>query len=279
MRLTRKIEIQPTPAQRKTLMQSVGTSRWVYNWGLAECLEAYKLWISLDKPSKWKGWQNSFSLSKEITRIKRLPTEDGGASWLREVSSTIPQQALRDLDTAFKGFLKGKSKYPKFKKKGVRDSFRVVQGIKVEEKSITLPKLGRIRIKPGQHGYVEPCKPSQVTVSCKAGRWYVSVLLPNEIEEPEPSGLSSVGIDLGVSRLATLSDGRVFENPRHLKNHQKKLKRLQRELSRKKKGSANRRKARAKVTQRIKKRLDKDFSHDMYAHAVEKVLSQMQEIN
>jgi putative transposase len=112
--------------------------------------------------------------------------------------------------------------------------------------AIQLPRIGRVRIKPGDHGYLPLGRHSQASVTERAGRWFVSVLGP-EVEKTAPNGGPAVGLDLGVARLATLSDGTVIENPKALASGQRKITRLQREMQRKRKGSANRSKARAKL--------------------------------
>lgn len=159
-----------------------------------------------------------------------------------EASKCAPQEALRCLDTAFKNFLSGKASYPKFKSrsKGL-GNFHLTGSVSVEHRFIKLPRLGRLRLKPGERGYVPEGKYSSATVSEKAGRWYVS-FVGAEIPECTPSG-SSIGIDLGVARLATMSDGAFIENSKALQKESKKLKKAQRSVSRKKKGSKNRKKA------------------------------------
>lgn len=137
--------------------------------------------------------------------------------------------------------------FPRFKarNRGI-GGFRVTGSIRVEAHAIILPRLGRLRIKPGDHGYLPVGTHGQASVTERAGRWYVSVLGP-EAEEASPNGGPAVGIDLGVTRLATLSDGTVFENPHALVKAEHKIKWLQKEVSRKKHGSANRRKAKARL--------------------------------
>jgi putative transposase len=142
------------------------------------------------------------------------------------------------------GKWKGKLGYPqvKTKKKGL-GSFRLTGRIVVSDKAIVLPRLGRLRIK--EWGYLptgDHVKILSATVSEQAGHWYESVQVEEEQVVPENTG-PVVGIDLGIKRLATLSDGTVFENPRHLKRRLKKLKRLQRVVSRRQKGGKNRKKA------------------------------------
>jgi putative transposase len=166
-----------------------------------------------------------------------------------EVSKCAPQEALRDLDEAFVNFFRRvkngeKPGFPRFKskKRGI-GGFRLTGTIRVFERHLQLPRLGRIRLK--ERGYLPFDDPAvhilSATVTERAGRWFVSlqVEVKKEVRPKETVG----GVDLGIRALATLSDGETFENPRTLAGAGRKLQRLQRAVSRKKKGSKNRRKA------------------------------------
>jgi putative transposase len=171
-----------------------------------------------------------------------------------DVSKCAPQEALRDLDKAFANFFRrvkekkagknGKVGYPRFKsKKHGLGSFRLTGTIRVFNKGIQLPRLGQLRLK--EHGYLPRggVHILSATVSERAGRWFVSLQLEMEIPDPVRDEKPVVGVDLGINRMAQVSDGTYFENPRALKKAQKKLKRLQRVVSRRKKYSSNRHKA------------------------------------
>jgi IS605 OrfB family transposase len=170
------------------------------------------------------------------------------------VSKCAPQEALRNLDNAFahffrrctlkrQGKFKGKLGYPqrKTKKQGL-GSFRLTGAIAVFPAAIQLPRLGRLRLK--ERGYLPTAcvQLLSATVSEQAGHWYVSMLVEQEQDTSVNAG-PVVGVDLGIKRLATLSDGTEEPNPRHLKLHLRKIKRFQRAVSRKVKGSQNRKKA------------------------------------
>jgi putative transposase len=172
-----------------------------------------------------------------------------------QVSKCSPQESLRNLERAFGNFFrkckgkkagtfKGKVGFPKFKAKhrGI-GSFRLTGTIHVNEKSIQLPKLGELRLK--EHGYIptDGIKILSATVSEHAGRWFVSVQCEQEITDPQPKQKNIVGVDLGIKTLATVSDGTKYENPKALRSRLKKLKRLSKAVSRKVKGSSNRKKA------------------------------------
>lgn len=247
MRLSYQAEIRPTPRQRQALLQHAGNARWAYNWGLRRHREAYERWVEEGKPQKWKGWPNAISLHRDLNALKKVEVEDGGIPWMYEASKAAPQEALRDLDRAFKNFLAGRARYPRFKSRnrGI-GGFRLTGIIKVDNRGIQLPVIGRVRFQPGERGYLPWGRHAQVSVTEQAGRWFVSVVGP-EVAEATSNGKDAVGLDLGVAHLATLSDGTVIENPKALASGQRKIKKLQQEVSRKKKGSANRGKARAKL--------------------------------
>lgn len=256
MRLARKTEIQPTPTQLRMLLQHAGNARWAYNWGLRRKQEAWavrKAAIESGVPAKEAPKvPTAIDLHRELNTLKNLPVEQGGVPWMYEASKCAPQEALRNLDLAFKNTFRRlkageKPGFPRWKSrnKGI-GGFRLTGSIRVEQSVIVLPCIGRVRIKPGDHGYLPFGKHEQVSVRERAGRWFVSVLGP-DTEEAQPNGKSEVGIDVGVVRLATVSDGTVIENSKALAKGLRKLKILQRSVARKVRGSANRRKARAKV--------------------------------
>lgn len=248
MGLSFRAELRPTPRQRQALLQHAGNARWAYNWGLGKHQEAHQKWVSLGKPPKWDGWPNAISLHRELNLLKKKPLEEGGIPWMYEVSKCAPQEALRDLDRAFKNFRTGRAKFPRFKSRsrGV-GGFRVADSVNVEPRTVQLPRIGKIRLQPGEQGYLPIGAYAQASVTEHAGRWFVSIVGP-EVPVGKPNNGPAVGLDLGVARLATLSDGTIIENPRALASGQKKIEKLQKVVSRKKKGSKNRSKARAKLT-------------------------------
>lgn len=240
-----RVELDLNNKQQTLCRRHAGAARYAYNWGLARRIEAHSL---------GEKAPNYFSLNPELNKLKK-----GELAWMYEVSKCAPQEALRDLDKAFKGFferaakkkqgkLKGKVGFPRFKsrKRGI-GSFRLTGTIKVGERHIQLPRLGRLRLK--EWGYIPTAgvKILSATVSSRAGRWFVSVQV--EIEQPEPARGTGkpVGVDLGVKSMAVTSDGQVFANPKALAISLKKLRRLSRELSRKQKGSKNQGKAKRKL--------------------------------
>lgn len=178
-----------------------------------------------------------------------LPTMKRAEStaWLKEVHSQLLQHSLKDLESAIKHFWrrlkekKGSPGFPRFKKKGMHDSFRYPQGVKLEETHIFLPKIGWVRYKNSRsiQGAIK-----QTTVQREGERWFVSIVCEFEqkVRQVLVSIERSVGIDLGIKHFAYLSTGTIIENPRWLKLGLERLQKAQRILCRKKKGSNNRKK-------------------------------------
>lgn len=245
-----KTELDLNDLQITVCKQHAGAARYAYNWGLRRKQEAYA--VTGESPS-------AIDLHRELNAMKKTELR-----WMYEVSKCAPQEALRNLDNAFahffrrsklkqEGKLNGRVGYPhpKTKKKGL-GSFRLTGSITVFPRAIQLPRLGRLRLK--ERGYLPTGGVSilSATVSEQAGHWYVSIQVEQEQTIPENSG-PVVGVDLGVKTLATLSDGTAIANPKHLKRHLKKIKHLQRAVSRKVQGSANRKRAARKLRQEHRK--------------------------
>ena len=258
-----KTELDPTYKQVEQLIQHAGCARWAYNWGLRKKIEAYK--ATGKSPS-------AVDLHRELNSLKGKPTEEGGVPWMYESSKCAPQEALRNLDAAYKSFFRrcktgAKCKgFPRFKsrKNGI-GSFRLTGSVRASEAYVQLPVLGELRLK--EHGYlpVEDVKVLSATVSEQAGRWFVSLQVEQEIANPEPKPHHVVGVDVGIKHLAVTSDGEIFDNPKALTKAQRTLRIRQKAVSRKVKGSANRRKAVARVA-RIHRRvanIRKDAIHKM----------------
>src|SRR5260221_9443593 len=234
-----KTELDLNDQQLTACRKHAGAARWAYNWGLARKQDAYR---------KTGNSPSAIDLHRELNALKQTEVP-----WMYKVSKCAPQEALRNLDRAFahffrraqlkqRGKLHGKLGYPrrKSKKRGL-GSFRLTGAIVVFPHAVRLPRLGRLRLK--ERSYLPAdAKILSATVTEQAGHWYVSVLVEQEHVVPANCG-PAVGVDLGIKRLATLSDGAEEPNPRHLKQRLRKIKRCQRTVSRRRKGSYNRRKA------------------------------------
>jgi putative transposase len=242
LRVTRayKAELALNNVQVTACKRHAGAARYAYNWGLARKQEAYK--ATGTSPS-------AMDLHRELNARKKTELP-----WMYQVSKCAPQEALRNLDTAFahffrrctlkkEGKLTGKLGYPqrKTKKQGL-GSFRLTGAIVAFADAIQVPRLGRLRLKERGYLPVAGVKILSATVSEQAGHWYVSLQVEQGQTVPANSG-PVVGVDLGVKSLATLSEGTVIPNPKPLKRRLKKIKRLHRAVTRKQKGSTNRRKA------------------------------------
>ena len=246
-----KTELKPNRTQEKALSNHAGAARFIYNWGLARKSESYRL--TGKSP-------NAIELHREINRLKKTTYP-----WLYEVSKCAPQEALRDLDRAFahfyrkakakkQGKLKGKVGYPRFKsrRRGL-GSFRLTGAVHVEARRIKLPCLGWICLK--ERGYLpidgtEGVHLLSATVSERAGRWFVSLSVQQEIGVEEAMG-PPTGVDLGVKTLATCSHGNDnhthYQNPKALYSGARKLRGLQKKLSRQEKGSNRREVTRKRI--------------------------------
>ena len=258
-----KVELNPNNKQRTLLEKSAGVARFAYNWGLNERIELYKS----EKKSLTAIDQHKILCSKKKIEFP----------WMYEVSKMAPQEALRDLDTAFKNFFRGIKKgqnvgFPKFKSKHKsRQSFSISFGFYVSNSEVKIPKVGSVRLK--EKGYIptKNVKINSMTVSKDADKWFISVQVEQDISEPTNQIESVLGVDVGIKILATCSNGEVFQNNKYLKKSKKKLAHAQKNLARKKfdretkRSSNNRLKSKLKV-QKIYRKISnqrKDVLHKM----------------
>ncbi|RZN74828.1 RNA-guided endonuclease InsQ/TnpB family protein [Avibacterium paragallinarum] len=242
-----KFEIMPNGEQTRKIKQFCGCSRFVFNRALAWQNEQYEQ-------------DNSFKFS--YTKIANLlPQWKKELVWLKECHSQVLQQSLKDLESAFKNFFQKRADFPKFKKKGVKESFRFPQGCKLEQENdrLFLPKIGWIRYR-NSRDIVGEIK--NVTVSQKCGRFFVSIQTEFEYDIPTHKG-GEIGIDMGVARFATLSNGEFFEPLNAFKTYKGKLAKLQKRLKNKVKFSQNWQKLKAKIAKLHHKIANcrKDFLH------------------
>ena len=243
-----KFELVPDGEQMRNMRRFAGACRFVYNKALA----LQKEWYEADKTTRF----SYVKLANMLPEWKReLP-------WLKESHSQILQQSLKNLERAYVNFFQKRAAFPRFKKRGIGDSFRFPQGVKLEQGNsrIFLPKLGWMRYRNSREVLGEV---KNTTVSLSGGKWFVSIQTEREIEQPIPQATTAVGIDVGIARFATLSDGSFFAPLNSFRKYAVRLKRAQRAMSRKVKFSNNWKKAKAHV-QRIHTRIAnarKDFLH------------------
>jgi putative transposase len=247
-----KVRIYPTDEQVIVLAKSFGCARWLWNHCLYIMSETYK--------QTGKGL-SAYDMKKRIPQLKKE------YEWLKDCYSQCLQQSVLNLSQAFINFFDGRAKYPNFKSKHGRQSVQYPQNVKVLSKSeLKFPGLlGNVLVKI--HRPIQGAlKTVTVSKNCD-GRYYASLLFDDGAQTPKSSiDGKAVGIDLGLIDFVVTSDGSKYQNPKHLKKHERNLKRKQRKLSRKQdKSTAKRRKARialARVHAKIT-RVREDFLHKL----------------
>ena len=238
MIIAHKIALDPNNAQATYLARAAGTARFAYNWALAEWQRQYEAWKADNSQPK----SSQAALRRQLNAIKREQFP-----WMLEVTKNAPQMAIIQLGEAFKNFFAGRAKYPKFRKKGVHDRFTLTNDqFSIDGCRIRIPNLGWVRMRESLRF---AGKSMSATVSRVADRWFVSIAVDtvDDSHLPKAENQGAVGVDLGVSALATLSTGETIGGPKPHTVLLSRLQRLSRSLSRKQKGSANRKKARAKL--------------------------------
>ena len=247
-----RFRVDPTASPEAALARFAGARRLVFNWALARRKETYQ---QTGKPISWSA------LSVELTELKNK----SGFEWLKEIDSQLLQQALTDCKRAFDNFFQKRARFPKFKKKrSAQQSFRIPQRVKLENGRVYIPKIGWVKVRQSQA--VDLPLKSATFKRDATGKWYVSLVAEFDLPDlPKPSieTETAIGIDVGFDRFATDSDGGIVENPRFLRKAERRIKRAQRELSRKRKGSANRAKARRALACEYEKVANRraDFAH------------------
>ena len=238
MILAHKIALDPSNVQATYFAKAAGVARFAYNWALAEWQRQYEAWKadnSQPKPSQ-------AALRRQLNAIKREQFP-----WMLEVTKNAPQMAIIQLGQAFQNFFAGRARYPQFRKKGAHDRFTLTNDqFDIDGSRIRIPNLGWVRMRETLRF---AGKIMSATVSRVADRWFVSIAVDTQDDShlPKAENQGAVGVDLGVAALATLSTGEVIDGPKPHTALLARLQRLSRSLSRKQKGSANRKKAKAKL--------------------------------
>ena len=258
--LAHRIQLCPNNVQEGYFRRAAGTARFAWNWALGEWNLRYG-----------EGEKVSEGLLRKLLNERK----DTAFPWMAEVTKVAPQQAIKNLGTAFTRFFKKLGAYPKFKKRGEHDSFRAEDGpksktgsaVETEGNYVILPRIGRIKMTEAVRfsGRV-----MEVVVSREADRWFASFLV--ETEHVPQHGEKVIGVDLGVKDAVVLSTGERFPGPKPLRKRLRKLKRLSRQHSRKVKGSRNRKKSAmrlARLHRRIKN-IRKGFLHKVTSYIVSK---------
>jgi len=265
-----KYELMPTGEQERKMRRFAGACRVVFN-------EALALQVSLhERGEKKLGY---VELARLLTTWRHGSVLPSGrlAPWLAEAPTHPLQQKLKDLERAYTNFFAKRAAFPRVKKKGRGDSFRYPdpKQIKLDQENsrLFLPKLGRLRYRNSRDVLGEI---KQVTVSASSGKWFVSVQTEREVEQPNPQAVSAVGIDMGIARFATFSDGLFLMPLNSFKKHESRLRHAQRAMSRKTKFSSNWKKAKARI-QRIHTRIGN--ARRDYLHKATTTISQNHAVN
>ena len=242
-----KYELMPTGEQQRDMGCYAGSCRFVYNKALALQKTNY------EAGGKFVGY---------VAMANLLPEWKKEFPWLKESPSQALQHALKNLERAYKNFFEKRADFPRFKRKGMGDSLRFPQGCEIDQANgrIKLPKLGWMRYRNSRDILGIP---KNITISQCGGKWYASIQTEREVEQPIPSATSAIGIDMGITRFATLSDGSFVAPLNSFKKHEVRLNRYQRAMSRKVKFSKNWQKAKRRV-QNIHARIGnarRDFLH------------------
>ncbi|WP_429500855.1 RNA-guided endonuclease InsQ/TnpB family protein (plasmid) [Robbsia andropogonis] len=226
-----KFELMPNGEQERKMRQFAGACRFVYNKALA-----------LQKENHSAGGK----FINYVTMAKHLTAWRGGKEtpWLKDAPVHTSQQALKDLERAFVNFFEKRADFPRFKRKGLSNSFRYpdAKQIRVDRENgrISVPKLGWLRYRSSRDVLGEV---RSATLSQRAGKWFVAILTKQDVPTPVPTAMSAVGIDVGIVRFATLSDGTFIAPLASFKKHAKRLAKYQSRMSRKVKFSNNWKKA------------------------------------
>ena len=262
------IELTPNNKQATYFAKACGVARLAYNWALAEWQNQYqadkvyrdncqKNGIAIDRTKLNNPSQ--FKLRKQLNFIKKTKFP-----FMFDVTKCSPQEAIIQLGKAFDNFFKGRAKYPQFRKKGINDKFSLTNDqFKIIGKNIKIPNLGWVKLTENLrfNGKI-----MNATIFKKGTKWFVSIGVEiNETPKPLPRTDKAIGIDLGITDLAVLSNGTKVQAPKPLKSKLKQLRRLSKQLSRKQKGSKNREKAKTKLS-RLHYKIScirKDFIHKL----------------
>ena len=232
MIVAHKIALDPTNNQRTYFARASGAARFSYNWALGEWQRQYK---TGGKPSET-------ALRRQLNALKREQYP-----WMFDVTKCAVQEAIIDLGTAFRAFFEKRGKYPRFKKKGVHDSFCAANEtgtFRCNGMRVKLPVIGWVRMREAVR-FSGALK--RVTVSREADRWFASISVDTPDIQSVTQPQEAVGVDLGISTLATLSQGDAIVGPKAHTALLKRLRRSNRALSRKRRGSRNAVKAKKRL--------------------------------
>jgi len=228
-----KFRIEPTPEQEQEFFRFSGCRRFVWNWALERKKSVYK---ETGKGISYK------TLAAELVELKKQPE----TAFLKECHSQVLQQVLMDLDKAFVSFFEKRAKFPKFKsKKRILHSFRIPQNVRIVDGRVSVPKIGLVKLR--LHRAMEGEIKSATIKQEPNGHW--NIIFVSHLQLPDASATcdNPVGIDVGLESFVTLDNGEKVKPPKFYRKGERKLRRAQRKLSRCKKNSRNRQKAKKRV--------------------------------
>ncbi len=249
-----QVRLYPSKEQQALLAQTFGCARWWWNFALNQSIEAYK--------ETGKGLGRS-ALNALLPKLKKA--ED--TKWLADCYSQVLQATTLNLITAYKNFFEKRAGFPRFKSKHGKQSIQYPQNVKIVNGNVKLPgNIGIVKAKI--HRPIEG-KIKTVTVSkTPSGKYFASILTEMDGDAPTTTEGKIYGVDLGLNHFAVVTDGEKvskYDNPKHIAKHERNLKRKQKKLARKQKGSNSRNKYRkvvAKVYERVSNSRQ-DFLHKL----------------
>ena len=233
-----RVALDPNDVQATYFAKACGVARFAYNWALGQWQEQYEE----NQKDSTKSRPSEGALRRYLNSIKKEQFP-----WMLEVTKNAPQMAIIQLGKAFKNFFSGRTKYPKFRKKGQHDRFTLTSDqFAIDGQRIRVPHLGWVRMREALRF---SGKILSATISRTADRWFVSVAIETSEDPPKLQALDqkTVGVDLGISAMATLSTGEKIVGPKPHRALLSRLKLLSKAVSRKIKGSKNRIKAKTKL--------------------------------
>lgn len=252
-----KFRIYPNAEQKILLAKHFGSCRFVWNYFLNQRKEYYINNKEDIEAKRIKGCLNYYDNSKDLTKLK----QQDGFQWLNECNAQSLQATLKHLDSSYKMFFRKTHQFPKFKSKNNKQSFTIPQFFKLENNKIYFPKF-KNGIKVKEHRKLDgKFVVATISKNCN-NQYYVSIIVEKEVKTLD-NLQKAIGIDLGIKDFATCSNGVVYENIKPLKRKMKKLKYLQRQLSKSNKFSGIRKKRQLKLAKYHLKisNIRKDYLH------------------
>ena len=212
-----RYELAPTKHEEECLLRHAGTARFAYNWAIERCRRAL---AERERPPS--GW----ALCHEWNVWKRT-----NAPWWKEVSKCAPQGAFRNVQRAYENWRSGRAHEPRYHRRKAKDSFRLDGSIRVADGRVQLPRIGAVRTKETTVKFRG--RILSATIRREVDRWFVSLNVERERTDPVPILGPAVGIDLGLTSFAVMSDGTRIESPKALENSLDRLRKRSKALSRK----------------------------------------------